>query len=111
MADMSSYFLDMEPSMNDTSVGIAQFASYSASHDYAEPLVGEVQRDKKHLSLGMLVPDAIQHICAEGSALHWDANQSLYEVFRFFLFQKIMMIISKFQVHGLSASLIFVASS
>ena len=38
------------------------------------------RKDKKHLSLGMLVPDAIQFICAEGAALRWDEKASCYEV-------------------------------
>jgi hypothetical protein len=38
------------------------------------------RRDKKHLSLGMLVPDAIQYICSEGQALRWDELASCYEV-------------------------------
>ena len=46
--------------------------------DYANE---ENRKDKKHLSLGMLVPDAIQFICAEGSALRWDESASCYEVF------------------------------
>ena len=40
----------------------------------------ESRKDKKHLSLGMLVPDAIQYICAEGQALRWDDSASCYEV-------------------------------
>ncbi len=38
------------------------------------------RKDKRHLSLGMLVPDAIQFICAEGTALRWDESASCYEV-------------------------------
>ena len=37
-------------------------------------------RDKKALSLGLLVPDCIQFICAEGSALRWDEAGCFYEV-------------------------------
>jgi hypothetical protein len=40
----------------------------------------EVPRDKKSLSMGLLVPDAIQFICSEGSGLRWDTEASAYEV-------------------------------
>ena len=36
--------------------------------------------DKKSLSMGLLVPDAIQFICSEGSGLRWDTEASAYEV-------------------------------
>ena len=48
----------------------------------ASEFVSEGQRDRKHLSLGMLVPDAIQYICSEGTALRWDDQHGFYEVIR-----------------------------
>ncbi len=45
-----------------------------------EYLNDDSRKDKKHLSLGLLVPDAIQYICSEGQALRWDESASCYEV-------------------------------
>jgi hypothetical protein len=39
----------------------------------------ELPRDKKSLSMGLLVPDAIQFICSEGTCLRWDTEASAYE--------------------------------
>ena len=49
-------------------------------HQMQDIFHDESKKDKKHLSLGMLVPDAIQFICAEGAALRWDETGSFYEV-------------------------------
>ena len=40
----------------------------------------ERSKDKKSLSMGLLVPDAVQFICSEGLALKWDQASATYEV-------------------------------
>jgi hypothetical protein len=39
----------------------------------------DLLKEKKSLSMGLLVPDAIQFICSEGSGLRWDTAASAYE--------------------------------
>ncbi len=79
MGDMSAFFVD-EPAIGNMGVEFVHQVSHSDSQDFTGSMFVEGHRDKRHLSLGMLVPDAIQHICSEGSALQWDEIHNFYEV-------------------------------
>ena len=69
MAEVYTYSHDMLGHNQDTS-----------AHQIPDCGNDDSRKDKRHLSLGMLVPDAIQYICAEGTALRWDESASCYEV-------------------------------
>ena len=63
--------------MNFCGSSLCELVANQTTIDY---LNSYATKEKKNLSLGMLVPDAIQYICSEGQALRWDESASCYEV-------------------------------